>query len=193
MQDAWLMPPDKFKQLDDEFHFTFDPCPCPKPEGYDSTVIEWGQSNFVNPPFHRENGIGPTAFMKKAIVENKKGKTVVLVAPTQSYVNLMLDAGAELRSMGRIRWLHKDTKEPCKDPSPITAFILRSRPAHASSRRIERETDVIEAAKTWWMMHRPVTYSSQEHLANPDINCPTKADGFLARAVAALLRGEQHG
>lgn len=124
---AWLMPPDKFKQLDDEFHFTFDPCPCPKPEGYDSTKIEWGISNFVNPPFHRENGIGPTAFMRKAIEENKKGKTVVLVAPTQSYVNLMLEAGAELRSMGRIRWLHKETKEPCKDPSPITAFILRGK------------------------------------------------------------------
>ena len=119
------MPPDQFKQLDDEFHFTFDPCPCPKPEGYNSLNFEWGLSNFVNPPFHKENGIGPTAFMRKAIEENRKGKTVVLVAPTQSYVNLMLEAGAELRSMGRIRWLHKETGVPCKDPSPITAFILR--------------------------------------------------------------------
>jgi len=122
---AWLTPPDVFKKLDEEFHFTFDPCPCPKPEGYDSTVVEWGKSNYVNPPFHRENGIGPTAFMRKAIEENRKGKTVVLLAPTQSYINLMLEAGAELRSMGRVRWLHKETLRPCKDPSPITAFILR--------------------------------------------------------------------
>jgi len=129
MKDHWLMPPDKFKKLDDEFHFTFDPCPYPKPVGYDGSayIEEWGQSNFVNPPFHKENGIGPTAFMKKAIQENKKGKGVVLVAPTQSYVNLMLEAGAELRSMGRIRWLHTETKQPCKDPSPITAFILRGK------------------------------------------------------------------
>ena len=124
---AWLMPPDQFKMLDNEFHFTFDPCPCPRPEGYNSLSIEWGESNFVNPPFHKENGIGPTAFMRKAIAENQKGKTVVLVAPTQSYVNLMLEAGAELRPMGRIRWLHKETNMPCKDPSPITAFILRGK------------------------------------------------------------------
>jgi len=126
-ENHWLTPPDIFKKLDDEFHFTFDPCPCPKPEGYNSLLYEWGISNYVNPPFHKENGIGPTAFMRKAIAENKKGRTVVLVAPTQSYVNLMLEAGAELRSMGRIRWLHTETNEPCKDPSPITAFILRGK------------------------------------------------------------------
>jgi hypothetical protein len=123
----WLMPPDKYKILDDEFHFDYDPCPFPKPDGFDGTKAEWGKTSFVNPPFHRENGIGPTAFMRKAIEEQKKGKTSVLVVPTQSYVNLMLDAGAELRSMGRIRWLHTETKQPCKDPSPITAFILRGK------------------------------------------------------------------
>src|SRR5574344_865341 len=97
----WLMPPDKYKILDGEFHFDYDPCPFPKPDGFDGTKVEWGKTSFVNPPFHRENGIGPTAFMRKAIEEQKKGKTSVLVVPTQSYVNLMLDAGAELRSMGR--------------------------------------------------------------------------------------------
>ena len=124
-ENHWLTPPDIFKKLDDEFHFTFDPCPYPKPEGYDGTIIEWGEVSYCNPPFHKMNGIRPTAFMRKAIEENRKGKTIVLVAPTQSYVNLMLEAGAELRSMGRVRWLHTETKEPCKDPSPITAFILR--------------------------------------------------------------------
>ena len=120
----WLTPPDIFKKLDDEFHFDFDPCPFPNPIVWDGTKREWGQSNFVNPPFHRENGIGPTAFFRKAIEEHKKKKTVVLIAPTQSYVNLMLEAGAELRSMGRIRWVHTETGLPCKNPSPITAFIL---------------------------------------------------------------------
>jgi hypothetical protein len=31
--------------------------------------------------------------------QHRKAKTVVLVAPTQAYVNVMLEAGAELRSM----------------------------------------------------------------------------------------------
>ena len=122
----WLMPPDKYKALDDEFHFTFDPCPYPFVKG--GIESEWGRINFINPPFRKKdaiNGNGPTAFIRKAISEKQNGKTSVIVVPTQSYVNLMLEAGAELRSMGRIRWLHKDTLEPCKDPSPITAFILR--------------------------------------------------------------------
>ena len=126
-ENHWLTPPNVFKKLDDEFHFTFDPCPYPKPVGFDGTKVSWGKSNYVNPPFHRENGIGPTAFVRKAIEESNLGKTVVLTVPTQSYVNLLLEAGAELRSLGRVRWLHTETKTPCKDPSPITAFILRGK------------------------------------------------------------------
>jgi hypothetical protein len=124
-QSFWLTPPDVFKKLDDEFHFDFDPCPYPLLAPFDGTKMEWGTSNYVNPPFHRYNGIGPTAFVRKAIDENKKGKTVVLTLPTQSYVNMLLEAGAECRSLGRVRWLHTETMEPTKQPSPITCFILR--------------------------------------------------------------------
>jgi len=124
----WITPPELYKKLDDEFHFNYDPCPFPKPKDYNGIEANWGTSNYVNPPFHPENGIGPTAFVRKAIEENKKGKTVVLTIPTQSYVNLLLEAGAELRSLGRVKWLHTVTREPMKGPSPITAFILRSSP-----------------------------------------------------------------
>jgi hypothetical protein len=124
----WITPPEIYAELDAEFHFDYDPCPFPKPKDYDGIKSEWGNSNYVNPPFHRENGIGPTAFVRKAIEENKKGKTVVLTIPTQSYVNLLLEAGAEVRSLGRVKWLHTVTREPMKGPSPITAFILRNRP-----------------------------------------------------------------
>jgi len=127
----WITPPEIYEPLNAEFHFDYDPCPFPKPKDYDGITAEWGQSNYVNPPFHRENGIGPTAFVRKAIEENKKGKTVVLTIPTQSYVNLLLEAGADVRSLGRVKWLHTVTREPMKSPSPITAFILRSRPAPA--------------------------------------------------------------
>ena len=37
----------------------------------------------------------------------------------------MLEAGAELRSLGRVRWLEVDTKEPMRTPSPITGFYLK--------------------------------------------------------------------
>jgi hypothetical protein len=130
MTSYWLTPPVLYKALDTEFNFDFDPCPCPRPEGYNSLEIPWGNMNYVNPPFRPADGInnlGPTAFVRKAIAEQAQGRSSVILIPTQSYVNLLLDAGAELRSMGRVKWLEKDTREPMKSPSPITAFILRGR------------------------------------------------------------------
>lgn len=124
----WLTPPDIYQRLNEEFRFDFDPCPCPRPEDYNSLEIDWGQMNYVNPPFRKHdgvNGLGPTAFVRKAIEEAKRGKGSVLMIPTQSYVNLLLEAGAEMRSMGRVKWLEADTKEPMKGPSPITCFILK--------------------------------------------------------------------
>ena len=121
----WLMPSEELAKLK-EFPFDFDPCPYPAT--FNGLQMDWGNWNFVNPPFRKADGIngeGPTAFVRKAIEQQGKGKSSVLVLPTQSYVNLLLEAGAELRSMGRIRWLEVDTKEPMPGPSPITAFILR--------------------------------------------------------------------
>lgn len=127
MKRYWLTPPDLMRKLNEEFDFDFDACPCPKPDGFNSLCMDWGQSSHVNPPFRKKDGdgFGPTAFVRKAIEENKKGKTVVLTIPVQSYVNLLLEAGAEIRSLGRVKWLDTETGESCKSPSPIACFILR--------------------------------------------------------------------
>ena len=124
----WLTPLDIYNQLNAEFHFDFDPCPYPRLKGYDGLAVNWEKRNFVNPPFHRYDGIhgqGPTAFVRKAIAEKAKGNTSVILLPVQSYINLLLEAGAELRSAGRIKWLEATTGEPCKSPSPIVCAILR--------------------------------------------------------------------
>jgi hypothetical protein len=123
----WLTPTDVYAPLAAEFRFDFDPCPCPLPEGYDGLSVPWGRSNYVNPPFRRKDGRtgGPTAFVRKAIEEQKRGNTSVLLIPVQSYVNLLLKAGAELRSAGRVRWLEAATKEPMSNPSQILCAILR--------------------------------------------------------------------
>lgn len=126
----WLTPPELYRSLDSEFHFDFDPCPCPRPENYNSLLMPWGSSNFVNPPFRKHDGVdgkGPTAFVRKAIEESKLGRSSVLIIPTQSYVNLLLEAGASARSLGRVRWIEATTGEPCKGPSPITLFHLRGK------------------------------------------------------------------
>jgi len=126
----WLTPPDLMAKLQSEHDFNFDPCPCPRPEGYDSLVIPWGSRNYVNPPFHRDDGVngkGPTAFVRKAIEESANGKMTVLTLPAQLYITLLLEAGAELSSLGRVKWVHADTGEPCKSPSPIIKAVLKPR------------------------------------------------------------------
>lgn len=129
----WLTPRDIYDALNGEFSFDDDPTPFPRPAGFDSLNVEWGKSSYVNPPFHKWDGggNGPTAWARKAIEENRKGKQVVLLLPVQSYVNLLLEAGAEVRSAGRVRWLEADTGQPCSSPSPIACFILRPKQARA--------------------------------------------------------------
>lgn len=126
----WLTPPEIFQELQNEFAFDFAPGPYPRPDGCDSLELDWGAVNYVNPPFRRHDGVngqGPTALVRKAIEEQQQGKTSVLTVPVQSYVNLLLEAGAELRSGGRVRWLEIDTKEPSPSPSPIVIAVLRGK------------------------------------------------------------------
>ena len=123
----WVTPPAMYAELDREFHFDFDPCPEPRPDGYDSLVLPWGRMNYCNPPFRRTDGNtdGPTAFVRKAIAEQAQGKSTVLLLPVQSDVNRLLEAGAELRPAGRTKFLETTTGEPLPSPSPTFLAILR--------------------------------------------------------------------
>jgi len=130
MSRYWLTPPELYKKLDDEFHFDYDPCPCPRPELFNSLVLPWGKMNYCNPPFRKTDGNtdGPTAFVRKAISEQAKGKSTVLILTAPSYINLLLEAGAELRPAGRTKFLEVDSKEPLKGPSPTILAVLRGSP-----------------------------------------------------------------
>jgi hypothetical protein len=126
----WLTPPQMYRELNEEFHFDYEPCPYPRAEEFNGITVPWGSSNYVNPPFRKSDGAfgaGPTAFVRKAIQEKELGKSSVIVIPTMSFINMLLEAGAEARSMGRVPWLDAETGEPWKSPSCITAFILRGK------------------------------------------------------------------
>lgn len=90
----WLTPPDIKAQLQAEFGFDFDPCPFPRPDGFDGLICEWGASSYVNPPFN-----GPTAWVKKAIREYRQGKRVVFVFPIDKWVHMLLQERAEVRNL----------------------------------------------------------------------------------------------
>ena len=124
----WIIPPEIYGPLNNEFHFDFDPCPYPFER--DGIEIEWGTSNWVNPPFRARdsiNGHGPTAFVRKGIEEAEHGKTSVFILPVQNYVNLLLWAGAEIRPLGRVNWLDARTGKEMKAGSNNAIFILKGK------------------------------------------------------------------
>ena len=85
-KDDWATPKDFYKQLDSEFNFDFDPCPLKHNiSKFDGLLVEWGMSNFVNPPYSLKL---KEAFVKKAIEESKKGKVSVLLLPVSTSTKL---------------------------------------------------------------------------------------------------------
>ena len=78
LNDNWKTP-SKFKsELDKEFSFDFDP--CPEDPAYDGLIVDWGESNFVNPPFSTID-----KWIKKGFEEAQKGKTVVFLITSRTY------------------------------------------------------------------------------------------------------------
>lgn len=111
----WLTPDDLMAEMEAEFEFDFDPCPFPKPENFDGLTVEWGERNYVNPPFgsyvgHDGKKKGPTAWARKAIEEHKKGKLVVFLYPIDKWVLMMLEAGAKVRNLKDVKWLATEDK-----------------------------------------------------------------------------------
>lgn len=130
----WLTPPEIYAELNAEFHFTFDPCPYPKPDDFEGLSAEWGTSNYVNPPFgsvlHEGRKKGVTAWIRKAIAERRKGRLTVLVYPVDKWVLMILaeilgDHG-EIRNLGDVKWRAiEDGSEGRGTGRHIACFILR--------------------------------------------------------------------
>lgn len=125
----WLTPPAVYAELDGRYRFDFDPCPYPLPDGFDGLTCEWGRSNYVNPPFgsiiHQGRKKGPTAWVRKALEEQAKGKRVVLVYPIDKWILMLLAAGAEVTNLRDVRWLAtEDGTEGKGTGRHIACFVL---------------------------------------------------------------------
>lgn len=116
----WLTPPQLLEALQKEFQFDFDACPYPRPEGFDGLTAEWGDSTYVNPPFS-----GPTAWVRKSIEENKKGKRVVFIFPIYKWIHMLIEAGAEVRNLRDVKWCAIEDGTPGKGIGQhIACFVL---------------------------------------------------------------------
>src|SRR5271170_1605593 len=130
----WLTPPELLARVKAEFgDELYDPCPHPMPDGYDGLAADWGKVSYVNPPFGSvlsPNGqkIGMTAWSRKAIREHAARKTIIMVYPMDGWVHMLLEAGAEFRSIGKVNWLATEDGTSAKGNSrPIMMIVLRGR------------------------------------------------------------------
>ena len=115
----WLTPPDVYARLSATFGpFDYDPCPHPKPAGYNGLICEWGKRNFVNPPFgciiHNGRKTGITAWIRKAIEEQRKGNFSLLLYPLEKWLFIAMEAIGETRiiNLGNVRWLAIEDGQP---------------------------------------------------------------------------------
>ena len=107
-KDDWGTPEYLYKELDDEFCFTLDPCPFPKPK-WDGLEISWmDECVFVNPPY---SGSNIEKWMKKCYKERDNAEVIVMLIPTTKtgtryFKECVLDIGAEMRFItGRINFI----------------------------------------------------------------------------------------
>ena len=108
--DDWATPAYIYDDLNEEFHFNFDPCPLNSK--FDGLLGDWGSSNFVNPPYSRKL---KEAFVKKAVEQSKTGKRCVLLIPVSTSTALFHDVirpnAKEIRfCRGRIKFLGTNTR-----------------------------------------------------------------------------------
>jgi phage N-6-adenine-methyltransferase len=112
--DNWETPNDLYEDLNKEFNFDFDPCPISYKQitpDNDGLLLEWGDRNFINPPYSRKL---KEAFVKKAVEESNKGKLCVLLLPVSTSTVLFHDYiqpnADEIRFLrGRVKFIGTNT------------------------------------------------------------------------------------
>ncbi len=136
--NAWCTPRDFFNKLNEEFHFTLDPCCMPKSAlckkyytpDEDGLKQDWsGERVFVNPPYGREIG----KWVKKCYEESQKENTlVIMLIPSRTdtrYFHDYILGKAELRFIkGRLKFIDLDYKGKEEDrkmsPAPFPSMIV---------------------------------------------------------------------
>jgi len=118
--DDWATPDWLYGDLDAEFGIDFDPCPLNS--DFDGLEVEWGNVNFVNPPYSRKL---KEAFVKKAVEQSKKGRTSILLLPVSTSTVLfhdwILPNAKDIRFLkGRVAFKGVNTKgEYVEDRKPM--------------------------------------------------------------------------
>lgn len=127
--NEWSTPKDLFDELNNEFHFTLDPCATPQnakcrkffTADDNGLLLDWSNDVvFCNPPYGRVI----KDWVEKAYHEVEKGATVVLLIPARtdtSYFHKFIYKKHEIRFIaGRLHF--NDSKQSAPFPSMIVVM-----------------------------------------------------------------------
>ena len=122
MSDNSGTPDALFEYLNNQYHFDFDPCPYPQP-AWNGLEVEWGERNFVNPPFSEL-----AQWVRKAHSEYRKGKLVVLLMPARTdahyFHEFVLPHARVIFIRGRLRYKDLDWSSTRKyNRSPFASIL----------------------------------------------------------------------
>ena len=110
---AWIM------QI---FEDWFDPCPLNLNPKVDGLNIEWKHKTYCNPPY-----TNTTLWIKKAIEENKKGKTIVLLTRadfTTNYSKLLIENNAKFFYCSELLNFVGTKGQKLHSPFPSVLWVL---------------------------------------------------------------------
>ena len=128
-----------FYKLDKEFHFALDACTTKNnPLGTeffytledDGLTKPWIDPTFCNPPYSRKNIV---PWLKKAIEEQRRGVTSVLLLPSRTGTSWFFDyvynkPDVEIRFVkGRLKFLDPEGKIP--NTAPFDSLLAIFRPS----------------------------------------------------------------
>lgn len=120
IRDLWQTPREVFSKLDEEFQFDLDVAASEKnklcsnyyDESDNALIVDWHiLSNWCNPPYSNI-----TPWVQKAMIEHEKGKTIVMLVPSDTSVKwfkLAYESCNEVRFIsGRISFINAETQKP---------------------------------------------------------------------------------
>ena len=130
----WATPQDLFDRLNDEFHFTLDPCStdenakCEKhyTQEQDGLAQDWaGETVYCNPPY----GKGAEAWVRKCYEHSLDGGTAVMLIPSRTDVSWFHDW---VLGKAEIRFVRKRLRfGDGKYKAPFPSMVLVYRQSHA--------------------------------------------------------------
>lgn len=98
------------------FDTWFDPCPLNDNPNINGLEIEWKDKTYVNPPYSK-----PLPWVKKAVEENMKGKTIVML--------LRMDTSTEWfkrlqEANAKFLWINKRLKFRTGKPANFPSMLV---------------------------------------------------------------------